>query len=53
MRGFDMMKPRLANIRSARPSVCLSVCLLVTVLFLDSQETSAQRCIPLGRPGYQ
>lgn len=43
------MEPRLANIRSAR----LSACLLVTLLFLDSQETSAQRCIPLGWPGYR
>lgn len=49
MRGFDTMEPRLANIRSAR----LSACLLVTLLFLDSQETSAQRCIPLGWPGYR
>lgn len=39
MQGFDMMKPR-------RPTSAPPVWLLVTLLFLDSQETSAQRSIP-------
>lgn len=42
--GSDIMKPRFGRIHS--------VCLLVTLLFLDSQESSAQHHIPPDWLGY-